>query len=305
MDRAQQGAHGLDACLSILPTHVKRLLTTPAKQNLIDALDELKSTLHMDIILSSSYSGSGAFEYAATQVLQTCAQVTEPQGESTSRQWICHSASEVGVTERAWLLGLKGMARHEHVFGDILDRLPRPVYTALKTMEEDALSALASLKDQLQQGIITNGEFSAGASAMGQQYVDKICKELAGIEFESDVWCYRHQSLCPVSPRSASTHSSLSRKTRESALWIEVAGNTCVPWSPMAKRDGGTALLDRSTLVFLCWAFSAKFYEPDLIIQENVARFDHELLEKIWSQPSQDPLEGVVDVGDSVTQLTR
>ena len=102
------------------------------------------------------------------------------------------------------------------------------------------------------------------------------------VEFNLLAKCVKHGRMCPISPR----HDQRLRDM----YWIESAGNTCCPWSSMSP----TAIwLDKSTLPFVVWAYSTRFYEPDTIIEENVPQFQKEVLHNILNVLSANALKDV------------
>ena len=50
---------------------------------------------------------------------------------------------------------------------------------------------------------------------------------------------------------------------------------------PAGASAGRAEWLDDSTLYFLVWAFSMRFYEPDIVCQENVPSFPHDELREV------------------------
>ena len=129
---------------------------------------------------------------------------------------------------------------------------------------------------------MTKTEFTEATVRLGILLVEELCKELENIEFNELDWCLQHEQFCPISPRS--------NPELKDALWIEAAGNTCCPWSVMSDLSGW---LDGSTLPFLVWCYSCRFYEPDQILQENVAGFDLDKLVAILNSDSGHQLKHV------------
>eukprot|EP00959_Pyramimonas_sp_CCMP1952_P089962 1883034-Pyramimonas_sp.AAC.1 len=102
-------------------------------------------------------------------------------------------------------------------------------------------------------------------------------------EFNETDLCLKHGGQCPICPRS--------NKEFSQSYWLECAGHTCCPWSNMRQLSGGW--LDESTLPFLTWAYSARFYEPDTALEENVLSFDHQILDDILNDATPGMLKAV------------
>ena len=98
---------------------------------------------------------------------------------------------------------------------------------------------------------------------------------LSDVEFMEQDFCLVHQTNCYISPR----RDPADRRS----LWVEASGNTCCPWSAMARAVQTGGWLDVASLPFMVWCCSTRFYEPDLILQENVCRFPEQELQRIFN----------------------
>ena len=96
----------------------------------------------------------------------------------------------------------------------------------------------------------------------GRQLFDEIFHALDKCEFNDTDYCEICDEDCPTSPRA--------HVENRDAFWIESGGHVCCAWSTMNKHSGG--LLHTSTLSMLVWLFSSRFYEADLIVEENVVK---------------------------------
>jgi hypothetical protein len=82
--------------------------------------ETLKALQQLGIVVTSSYSGTGAFECAVDGVLDSASKhASTPPPACTY-----YSASETSEVARIALLSHSELSRPLHVFGDILERLP-------------------------------------------------------------------------------------------------------------------------------------------------------------------------------------
>jgi len=222
-------------------------------QNTAKGLQQMVQT---NVVVTSSYSGTGCFEGALHEIM-SCLRGRFP-GPSASLT--SYSATEVDAAAQAVLKAHK--AGIQHIFGDIQDRLPNATRKKLMELQAVSLQEYKYLQEELSLGQITKDEFMAAKAKMDTAYVGKLKTELSQVEFNETAWCIVRQQECYISPRHEKQH--------EKSYWVEASGNTCCPWSGMSSGNGW---LDRATLPFLTWAYSTRYYEPDTILQENVARF--------------------------------
>ena len=169
-------------------------------------------------------------------------------------------------------------SRPLHIFGDILDRLPRDVLERRKATEqgkilayEQACSAAATEACPTSPGAegidaesVELPSMADYKAKLGQDMVDEMIHELERCTFEETVWCHRHKKYCYVDPRSDPRCAG--------ALIVEVAGPCCPPWSSMNPRRD--RWLSAATLPALTWVFSTRYRCPSAIVHENAPGWD-------------------------------
>jgi hypothetical protein len=68
---------------------------------------------------------------------------------------------------------------------------------------------------------------------------------------------------------------------RANRRYINVSGNTCVPWSMLGSKFGW---LHECTIVMLAWLWSLVKALPECIIEECTPRFDWEAFQDLLSK---------------------
>ena len=220
--------------------------------------ENLKRNLEDGIVLTSSYSGLGSAEIAAS-MLQEAAH----NGGNGFHFW---SAVDVSRGARVALQQLGGgnSKGPDHIFQDIMDRIPTQVRQNLqgilkqKTMRYKAVCNKHGPKSSMA---------GAAKKSLGMELLKEASALLHKTTFASFAYCLKHKQMCCLNPR-------LDPELQD-RLWVEVAGTVCKPWSTMGTMGDW---LHPTSLVFLVWAFSMRFYEPDMILQECTRRFDYDKL---------------------------
>ena len=231
---------------------------------------EIQATLGLDVVITSAFSGTGAFEASVRQA---------HLGRARAPAW--YSATEMDGCAQHILLNTE--PKPIHVFANVEDRMPHHTRElAMAAWEE------ISATWQAAEGGTRDGE--AGASKgdrkalLAARFLQKLDGALAQAEFNSFSWCVAHNCYCPISPRSDPRFKQM--------LWVEAIGPTCCPFSTM-RKGGGHQLgswIDRSTISALAYVYSAKFFEVDLILEECVLGFQEDIFDQIlraktWETP--------------------
>ena len=262
VDLLPDGPSNLSQCLSYNSSQLRHLLDVVPRLGQ-DTAKQLKQTAQVPIVVTSCYSGTGCFEGVAKQVTKCLAAAFPNHGGSCAS----YSATEISAVARSCLLSRSSA---QHVFQDVLGRLPNAVREELQAVEKNVLDEYKYLNQELTLGQLDKGSFVAARNKLETNYLNTLREELSAVEFNDKDFCVVHNRMCHISPR----HS----KDFKNAYWIEASGNTCCPWSGMSTGNGW---LDKATLPFFTWAYSTRYYEPDTILQENVPRFPESMIMEI------------------------
>lgn len=177
------------------------------------------SILHQaGISVTSSYSGLGTFEFAATRIFKTVAKKFK---QGAKQAVTCYSACDIDEAAQAALCKHKPESCPAHVFKDIMDRVPDNDRLRLRKCEKKHLDKWAQAKADYKDGKISESDKRSLHQRLSKQYLTKLHKIFSGVEFLPDAWCIMHQCRCPVSPR----------KDAPNKLWVECAGSICIAFS--------------------------------------------------------------------------
>eukprot|EP00969_Alexandrium_andersonii_P244233 10791496-Alexandrium_andersonii.AAC.1 len=97
-------------------------------------VEELRSSLAARPVLTTSYSGVGTMEAAMAQVVEAASD-REFDGTGVT----LYSASEINPTCRSILLAHGPSSKPLHVFGNILDRVPKPELGEILRIEKEKI----------------------------------------------------------------------------------------------------------------------------------------------------------------------
>jgi site-specific DNA-cytosine methylase len=150
--------------------------------------------------------------------------------------------------------------------GDILERLSPKEYADLQEMCKNEKAAFAKEEKKMRARMGKPGKMMKGALSRthGRNFLDKAWAYLKTGEPPRTSFCHACDKECPLHPPP---------EARAAKRYINIAGNTCVPWSLMGSREGW---LHECTLVFLAWVRDIAAAEPQCIIQECTPSFDTE-----------------------------
>ena len=190
------------------------------------------------VIVTSSYSGMGMAEISSKFV----ANAFETHG--LPFELVCHSQTEISDK-------CKPCLESNHVFSDLQDRLPKKVMGKLASMQRKHAKAVGRTAAMTKQAC--SDQFLAEAV----KYLEKQGEVVA-----RTMHCDKCGRACSWVPDAS-----------PGSLWVEVAGNTCTPWS---ARGHGLGWLDPKSLPALAWGWSLKHHAPDVIINECVSSWPAE-----------------------------
>ena len=272
----RQGPRNLCECLCILDSNVDEAFAIAQQTGDMDSLERLSRD---GFVLTSCYSGTGAAEMAAHQVMR---RVNERM--RTSGRVVCHAACDASAAAQECLLGHahiptdfynpddggRDVANPTHVFKDVFDRLPPHTREEVLLVEKRVLNENATLIEDCARGKVPDAKLKEEQGRLARVLVADLKVILAAAEFEESAFCIRHGTMCPINPRAA--------QGMEQSLWVECAGTTCCPFSAMGA---GGHWLDKATAACLTWAFSVRYYLPDIVLHECVPRFTEGTLNEI------------------------
>ncbi len=153
-----------------------------------------------------------------------------------------------------------------HVFDNIMGRLSPEVCQRLWNMhakhKDRLLSKLPSTATQAAKRLLVD--------SLGAELIKDACGILSAAVIQDTAWCVACRKRCPLRPPN-----------RHGALWLEVAGVTCVGFSNFGSR---LKWLDKSALVCLTWAHWVLHAQPDLVIVECVAEWEPGPVETLFAK---------------------
>lgn len=230
---------------------------------ILEKLEEknIETSKKLRIQLTTSYSGSGMAEVAAACVKQALLK------RSFQVEILVRSQTEYESTYQAFLHG-------HHVYGDLKDRVHKDLWNDLVRLQasirEKAEAKEHEMKSKSKQGKTNRKEI---AQAFEREFFDKATALLRDSpeHFKNQTKCTTHkEGDCSAACSWAPCEQDLLQSHEgEVAVWIEIAGNTCCPWS---NRGAMRGFLDEENLPAMIWGWSMKHngYVPDIIINENV-----------------------------------
>ena len=214
--------------------------------------DEAKSPFRSPeygVQFTSSYTGMGMAEVAALVVKDVLAKSANIK---VNVEW--HAQADTSAECRS-------LHSSKHVFSDLADRVADDLWEALcdlQSFHRDGLIVKVEAGEQLSRPQI---------KLAGDRFLKEACSLLNSSRdgFKDRAPCVNCNRMCRWSPPPP----------KKGEIWVEVAGNTCTPWSVRGKSWGW---LDVQSLPALVWAFSLKFAPamPDIIINECVPSFPAE-----------------------------
>ena len=227
-------------------------------------LEVVQAKLSKPLVLTTHYSGLGTAELALFMVEAGI----RGDSDGAFTNVYLYSACESDPVARKMLMTHAGEDfRPDHVFGDILSRVPMDQLAVLKEVEA---GCLASAEGVMKDPSLSSPDKTQLKDKYGQRMLTQFIEILSQCQFAERDFCHVHNQLCPLRPGMA---------VRGGAEHGDVAGTTCVAWSSMRSSDSTTGKwLHKSTLPCLVWLFWIKTTSPSWYLHECVTRFDVEFL---------------------------
>ena len=231
-----------------------------------DLLAILAEWVTQPLVVTSSFTGFATFEHS----ILVCRRELATLLGVVPGSLIYYAAWECADHAKRMILG-NPMTRPEHLFDDVLSRLPENDKNDLMQIAAENISLADAIKKELKCGSITNKQAGEERAEIGEANRKELQDKLVDIEFNLMAWCSIHEGMCPVTPR----------QKYPGHRWIEGAGTVCCPFSSMSDNP---SWCDASTLSTLTWAYGIRFGEPDDICHECVSGFPHEVFIKIFDE---------------------
>ena len=241
--------------------------------NATSLCDELLSTCEAGFTLTTAYSGLGAAETVAVQIVEEVRLRRKGSLASNFAPVVVHAACDLLRESHTALENHEPQSRPRHMFRNVLDRLFPEDKQHLILLQNKCLKEGKQVRNNLReamqrQGIESKQVVRIATKRIGDRMFAQMCKFLDKVEFRDVSECTVHPGCdCPWIPRA---DESIANR-----LWIEAAGSTCVAWSAMGS---GKNWLHESTLPCLVWAYSMRFAEPDGVLHECTPTFQQQKL---------------------------
>ena len=248
--RPPEGPASLQAMFDPVPQWLERLGNY--RGGSLQLQERLQRVFVEGVVAWSDYSGLGGCEIAMSLIRQ--AVLGDEAAAADVPSTIFHRGSDVSATARKVLLA-GGCESPNHVFGNILARVPRAVrreLTEFMRIKEDEFKQRTSNLEAPATPLKVAAEIGAEFMAHAHQI-------MRGVQFKQKVWCFKHRCECPVFPSCAGR------------LTVACAGTTCTSFSSMGKQYGWFA---KSSIIFLAWAYEQLRARPTVIVHECVPSFD-------------------------------
>ena len=212
-------------------------------------------TFERGIVITTSYSGMGTAEAAVSMLSAEVASSLD-----CPKRVVIQSACDSSDVSQRCLVAHGSASRAKHIFTDVLDVLYEDDKVYLLKMQEDILSAADDNDKE---------DINAARKQKGIRLRRAIIAALKKIKFRPDAYCTLHKQRCVIDAREEDPELAGS-------LHVEIAGNTCTPWSTAGVRHGWC---HRCTLPCLVWAMTQKRLGKDVIINECTPTWEAEVLD--------------------------
>jgi len=275
-----EGADNLEDCMGWVQKNVEVMHRLEVSSR-ASYRTTLSKAVRDKIVVTEAYAGAGNGAGVMSQVFGEVGRLLD-LGDM-SENVVVYSAWDVDPLCRRVLLRHKPSTNARHVFGDLLDRLSTETRTAAQEIMERHVTSFKKLKEercgtQMHPPSISNSEFEQKRRCLTDSLLQSLEHILGNASFSEEAWCYKHQCMCPISPRSDPELRGLR--------WIEVGGHTCNPWSNMGSKN---QFLDSATLPALAWVWSCRYFQVDDLVTECTPAFKPEpFLDIMNKEPSDD-----------------
>ena len=226
--------------------------------------DVLRCMGQTTYMFTTSYSGMGVAEMS----LPFLQDAIEMRGGQLN--YVLHGATEKDELCQRMLRNHGPRTRSSHLFGDILERISSEVLAALADMQKKYLNLYnAAMK---KHGKATAKKRKECVDQFGRSFVAEAVEYLSQSPISKDAtsYCFAHDCMCPLWPAETSNR-----------IHVEVAGNTCTPWSTSGKQMGW---LDSESIPCIVWLYSMQCVSPSILVNECTPLFDAEILRRLFQK---------------------
>jgi len=263
------GPRNLSEVLGVLRPAVAKVVEVAREAGMM-LNDRLAGTDWEEVVVTTSYSGMGCAEAAISMVRHHLLEI------GIVAKVTMFSATDINAICRAVLLRHKAESASEHVFGDVLDRIPSDLRQKLENAAARLRSSVTRRTgaERLAKGADAAAAYrKAAVLRLGRRYIQDVRKLLEQTAFPAGqlASCQRHGCMCRVCPVK-------DTRGHPHPLHVEIAGTTCTAWSSMGA---GWGWLDKSALPCMVWMFWVLAVEPDIVLHECTPRFQHQQLADI------------------------
>ena len=173
-------------------------------RDLESAREALRAKASMDLVVTSTYSGTGCFEDSVMALLEAVDHATHLQGGDR----VAWAATDWNKASQKFLRAHKRPP--EHLFGNVMDRLPGGVRGRLQALESEVLECSKHVRVEQSLGHMTKEDAQREVERLGEKLLDEAMAELEHVEFNESCYCVLHKCEC-VARRSVacSTQTSL------------------------------------------------------------------------------------------------
>ena len=244
-------------------------------RNDLNYLDRIRSFVECNMVVTSSLSGTGAFERQCLAARQDVAAALNDCGIPVKLgKFVVYSATESDSAAQT-LLRSGGPVAPLHLFADVNDRLRDKDRKMLDEICADEIAVLKqSVMDQKRK-LMSKEELKEAKASCSGRLLEVLTDALKQLDFHQSRECLICGKECYVNPRDAGYSA-------EEWVWWEGAGTVCKPFSSMSLDSADWC--DPSTLCTLAWAITTRAMRPDRIIHECVTRFKEEVFAKIFKE---------------------
>ena len=208
----------------------------------VNVPDMFRKISQTRLVFTTSYSGLGAPDIS----LPFLQDALRKQGCELAYE--VYSCTDIDPRCRRVLAAHGEATRSEHMLGDLLDKISGAQLEVLQAKQDHFM--------ELYQTAAAKEPATAVKKNLllkhGRDFVDDCLLYLSGLTMGKDTacHCYKHAGPCKIWP-------SEDRQT----MHVEVAGNTCTPWSRSGKQMGW---LDRASIPCVVWIHSCRLCCPQL-----------------------------------------
>ncbi|CAE7037663.1 unnamed protein product [Symbiodinium sp. CCMP2592] len=168
-----------------------------------------------------------------------------------------HACDYAPLAQQA-LLSLPEPLKYEHIFCDMLDRVPDAMDAACSAASEQAAAKMHPTSKK-----VSSKAQRESASALGRELIQELMDCMRDVKFEeASSFCLRHKADCPI--------PGLKKYADKGMLTVAIAG---LDWSCMGSKSG---LLGSGIQANVLWVQERRQMQENLLFIECTSHFDEE-----------------------------